>query len=1360
MAQDTQYGPIPFVYRSLGVIARDITDQAPEYTYLNLLNCLEREENAMSSRYGTTIINRDPTGTGTSNYYFTSPVTTISRLTYQSNAWRYAGLSDGTLWRRAGNMQGAYTGIYTGLSGDPFDSVVTNCYESAQPYLFIYDKAASIKDSGTGTPELTGIDPSPWTANAVPYSPLLTMIDNFAEASTYGTENVTSWAWGLIETLTADSSQTVTDFPEFFGISGGGGSYTPSSGVPATATYTQAGTGSGSSTSGVISGFPSVVIGSGETITVSLTFSGSNSTTPPNGEGGGGTHFEYSPDGGSTWVLFFASSPFPNTTFGPYMYGLVPSGVANLADLQFRVVASAGSGGPTPPTVVISGTISAASAVVSSSGVLANICNGIVSNLSTNTIYSAAIVSIEQTGGMIGGLYYRLVVTTSTPHGLGVDDPVAIYGTSNALVDGFYYIVAAPSSTTLEIDYISSVSLTAIGGIAYGVPPTPQSCVLANEYDNPYPTQFSAWGFYSEVPLATTSFPVGAWSGTVAASTTATINKTAALDLSLNNAVTDDDLIVIVLKVGSPDNISNIRLQFDVNGSVYTSSYYYKDIAPAYYQGNVANTVAAYDATEQQILADTLGLITGAPPNTTTAQLQPGNFSTGSDSWVAVYLRRGDFLPVGNAGDSGLDWINISGWQIIVDTNSSGSSSIALNGIYLQWGYGPSSFGGVGYDYRYSYYDAATGTESNGSPIQTFNEQWGYLSSLAAPIFLRQAVQVTGVYSSDTQVTHLRIYRRGGIYADNWRLIDQVPNITDGGTFFYKDVIADASIAQASTLALDNDPPVTSTLQNPINTTLSVATAGPGNTIYSTYTTQNIQVSDGTATFVPEQVALIGNANNLEIVRVVTGGTGQFTAIVRLQHNAGEPVLVSSIPRQPCNLCALSNQGGVIQVYLAGDPNNPHLLYYSKAGYPENFGPQNYIAVSSPDDPINAVINWRGTIIVGTLKTWYIIIGGARPYAQPTGSQHGIIAQNGWVEVEGAIWYQANDGLREFTGADGAYMTLPIEWIFRNNSLSQIPLVDTTELSQNVMAYYNNVVYTSYISQNDGQRYRINYDRVYKRFRNDDVAATAMFWEKDLGTFLVGKEIGSGNYAVVQDQVYTQDYDDGGWVSAALVETPIALTIRHPYRDLGQPHFPKQWNVLETDINTQNQVLNTSMLFDDGSVVLTLATANTGTVRKKVQLTINDGDGQEAYRASIQHQMSVTVAPILYQENIYAAKLASYTASLDTYWIKFNIDESKFVKEGYFDYTSTQAITVNLYADNNTDAYFTFQLPAQTKRYVQRVRFGNLNNGTTAFTLRTWRMVMTVADPTNPFRIWTAIRASWKPIGAGHTYQVQELQGE
>src|ERR1700689_5493003 len=99
MASDSQYRPIEYTYDSRGLNARDTLDQQPPYYYIKLMNNLERAEKSMSSRYGYQIINRSAVGSGTSNFYFTAPVTSLAKMYFQGNPQRYAGLADGTLWQ-------------------------------------------------------------------------------------------------------------------------------------------------------------------------------------------------------------------------------------------------------------------------------------------------------------------------------------------------------------------------------------------------------------------------------------------------------------------------------------------------------------------------------------------------------------------------------------------------------------------------------------------------------------------------------------------------------------------------------------------------------------------------------------------------------------------------------------------------------------------------------------------------------------------------------------------------------------------------------------------------------------------------------------------------------------------------------------------------------------------------------------------------------------------------------------------------------------------------------------------------------------------------------------------------------------
>jgi len=1742
MGADTKYTPFPFVYSSRGLAARWEYDRVPEGYFIQDLNVLEREEESVSSRYGYTILNRDPNGTmGGQNYLFASPIVSIAKMYYQGNPYRFVVLANGELFYNNTNVQGQFAqltlpetvqGQQLTFSGTPLDWLISACFETALPYIFFYDSSCSVKVAANPNminPQLTGIDPSPYTLNVNPYAPLLLMIEPFPQSgSNYAVTDISGWGWGNVETLNAESGQLITDFTQFFGIgpSGGGTTIYPAA-TNSNASVTQTNAGQNTGYGAAISGFPGVVPTSGETVSLTLTLSGSGTILA---NGVSEALAQYSPDGGNTWLTAMGSA-IQATGNIDSITTTIAIMVANLGLLQVRAEAFAVVSSQSGQTTT-SSSVTNVYAAISNPAAFGPVVNGMLSNLNTNKQAIVPISSVTS-ADEVAGVYQQLAVVTHMNHGLSASDTMAIYASSNDLADGFYPVEQVTASNAFLIPFLSATQIGAQGGYvtyaatsASNYSPNPPYCVLSNQYSSPYPTQMSAWGFYEWVPPTTSVFPIGAWSGSVTASSTGSVTKNIQLDLNQNNQVTDADLIVLTLLTDPPENISQITLTFYVGQG--GNNYYQAFISPAYFQGAVAGTTLAYQATQNQILADALNLITGQTPGTTSAQLQPTNLSSGSNSWQACLIPRGNFLPVGQAGQAGLDWANVTGWQLSVTTNSNGPAAFSVNGLYLQWGYGPSSFAGVGYDWRYTYYNANTGTESSpcvtgdtwimtadgprlvcdligrdfkarvngvdyqtrrggffftgvkpvfylkttsgfslkataeheiltatrvtpdvietewraidelkpgdkivihnhrkscewpgfgdeddgyligmligdghfnayddraniqtfdkdigsaamrdevtrilrkkgvanqfkggnfnkkrgtwtvGSkyirelaeflglhagnkvitpqietcssafyiglirglfdtdgmvsnprlsadkmrltvrlnqanesllnatqrlllrlgitsnvymqhpdqervfyykgkgrkyiakayylldiagddadlfyakigfihsekqrklrvymerrirsavrdrflvtvkhvipcgdepvfdctvpkvhffdangiaahncPEQAFNADYGYLASTSAPIYLRQAAQCVGFYSNDPQVTHVRLYRRGGILASNWVQVLQAVNVTGGGQFTLKDVIGDSYLLQAPTLVLDNDPPVTSSLTQPWQFTLADPTNPPGDSIYSFFQPQIVSVVVSGLViyeFAPNMIVEIGNANNLELVSIIQGGSNQFAAIVRLQHNQGEPVNVYAVPRQPCNLCCIANlPGGSTQVLLAGDKNNPARVYYSKPNQPESFGPEDYLDSPTPNDAVMALINWRGTALVATQSSWYVFIGGAQPYLQPTGAAHGIVASQGWCLVEGEIFFLAADGWRAFSGADGKYMTLPVEWLFRTNPECLPPQVNANDASQTVFAYYNNQIFGSYISLNDGVRYRLIWDVNYQRFRQDDIGATAMLWERDTNLLLCGVPIYSASdtlqgYALVADQQYNQDYDDGGWsASSTLIQTPIDLTIQLPFKDLGKPHFPKQFNVLETDANTQNQPLQTTLYFNtEPQTSIVLPAVNSGSVRQKIQQQISDGteqgDGYQAYAMSIKHTMSVTVAPTLFQENIYAAILADYRSSFDSYWQKASMNELKLWKEGRFDYSCNEPVEFSIYANGNLNfPYFTFTLPVQAERSVVRVLF-------LAYKCRLWRMI---GVSTGNFQLWAPVQVDNKPLQEGSAY--------
>jgi hypothetical protein len=185
-----------------------------------------------------------------------------------------------------------------------------------------------------------------------------------------------------------------------------------------------------------------------------------------------------------------------------------------------------------------------------------------------------------------------------------------------------------------------------------------------------------------------------------------------------------------------------------------------------------------------------------------------------------------DFTGVGGAdfNDPVMNWSNVTSYQVTIVTGAGIATTsfpitVKLGSLVLFGGAGPDSFAGVAYDYLFTYFNINDYTESNPCMTMTnvdppLNTNW--------VLPRRQTVLLTLTNgTSDTQVTHLRIYRRGGTLGDNYRRIDQVPlTAAMGMTQTYTDVWSDAQIQGADFISFTNDVPVTSPLPIPLNQNL------------------------------------------------------------------------------------------------------------------------------------------------------------------------------------------------------------------------------------------------------------------------------------------------------------------------------------------------------------------------------------------------------------------------------------------------------------------------------------------------------------------------------------------------------------
>src|SRR5271165_216957 len=540
MSVDQTYKAFPLIYKSRGLVARYISDETPAGSYLDFLNCLERAENSVSSRYGYEIVNRDPAGTiGGQNYYFANPIIHLDHLSYTGQAFRYAADTLGNLYRRSSNIQGPYALLMTGLSGGYFHSVTQTCFETNQPYLMMFDANGSIKDTGTlAFPQLVGIDPPTTTANTQPYSPLLTLIDNFAPTNTYTFEGwSTNPTFSEVTQLMASYSQQITDFPEFIGITnssgGGGGTYPATTGEFGTPIIASLfGTGSDSVTSPPFGGFAATAISLDSTVTVAVSLAGvvifqydNFSVGNPWVSGTGTINYQYSLDGGVSWNTFYSISQSvpnadPNAGTPTPSYSTISftvSGFTNLSLLMLQITISTTGTlvNPTEEEQESIGWIASATATVDVAGAtdpFAGVVDGMLSVLNTSAPFFPAgvqITTVQSATPNPSGGYNQLLVTTQSPHGYGDGSLISIYASSSDLVDGFYSVASVVSSTTFLINYFSSVYLSATGGITYGGLTYPATCVVANHQSTPYPSQFSGWGFYQQVPTSRQDFAVG-----------------------------------------------------------------------------------------------------------------------------------------------------------------------------------------------------------------------------------------------------------------------------------------------------------------------------------------------------------------------------------------------------------------------------------------------------------------------------------------------------------------------------------------------------------------------------------------------------------------------------------------------------------------------------------------------------------------------------------------------------------------------------------------------------------------------------------------------------------------------------------
>lgn len=352
-----------------------------------------------------------------------------------------------------------------------------------------------------------------------------------------------------------------------------------------------------------------------------------------------------------------------------------------------------------------------------------------------------------------------------------------------------------------------------------------------------YPTNGdiqSAWTTSNATVTTDSTDPKqGTYSGklTVAADTIGTMTRT--VDLDLNEFLTDgdsddDDYIHFWLKVDEPSRLVEVRILFDVDPSTnnFTKNFYWKSILPNEITAGVDQTVTArtaHEAVVTQLLGDVLPLDGDPRIDGTTYE----EFVPGKGQWTEFFVKKSEFQRIGSHDN---DWGDVAAVRVTVETNSLGTVAVNIDDGIMQGGTAERLNGD--YDWIYRYRNQNTGTISPFSPLMESQ----------VTVEKTKAV-VTVANPRDLQVTHIDLFRRGGLLMSSYQFVKAVAVSYYGGSVNILDGIEDSELAEIADLTQVELSNVTTT--NAAVSTAVFKTADSGAN-YTNYTAHAADTSGGT----------------------------------------------------------------------------------------------------------------------------------------------------------------------------------------------------------------------------------------------------------------------------------------------------------------------------------------------------------------------------------------------------------------------------------------------------------------------------------------------------------------------------------
>lgn len=524
---------------------------------------------------------------------------------------------------------------------------------------------------------------------------------------------------------------------------------------------------------------------------------------------------------------------------------------------------------------------------------------------------------------------------------------------------------------------------------------------------------------------------------------------------------------------------------------------------------------------------------------------------------------------------------------------ASGSAMAVANGAgNLNGGASTSPNNSQPYDWIFTWEETTTSDEGNPSqPMLTASTYTfatgGHTYGCAPLALLNQQANVLAWGTGLSNIGFIKIYRRGGILTDGiYRLVATVANPGNEAAVTVTDNTADADLVYQPQATFDNDPPVTSTVPQPLRATTSGITAGWA--VATLSSSAFAKVKQGTLAYINDPV----NAEQV-VVEVATANT--IRAFFQFAHASGTQMEIDAITGQPCNLtCSISDS-----VLVAGDPNNPAALYKSKTGAPQAFpvgtdasGAITTINVGTPANGIVNMCEFRGQVLCLNYSSLFeVAVLSGSLLAPAEVAKKGLMTQSAWCKTETEVWFLSDDGIYSWDGGTLRWRSEVIDTIFHNESYNGIPPINMNPgpLATARMEYRRGrvrLLYTDVTGTIQQLSCNVRKQNSWILFQEQlgpaNNAITDIYREEDTGSLivtatnaLVGAAFGiadtdlintGANQFTTPNVNYTSDWWHGNPDSGGI---PISWDVRLPWFDGGQPDIVKQWEELLLDIDPQ-----------------------------------------------------------------------------------------------------------------------------------------------------------------------------------------------